>query len=369
MLNQFAHKVARVPIDGAGDLARKGGSGPGACRSYAEDAGRAPGFGAGFSVSSQTIVLVTDLASAAMSSSKVNTRGGLVVIIAHGPVMRAAIAFADSPPGQFTEDIVMNPIVKFVLPVFLLAGSPAPASAESAEEKGLAIAVEADRRDSGFGDNTAELIMVLRNRHGEESIRDMRAKTLEVDGDGDKNLTLFDRPADVKGTALLTYTHKTDDDDQWLFLPALKRVKRIASNNKSGPFMGSEFAYEDIASQEVEKYTYKYLRNEMLDGEEMFVLERYPVDRKSGYTRQVVWMDTAEYRARKIDYYDRKDSLLKTLTFEGYRQYLDKYWRADEMVMINHQTGKSTRLSWKNYRFSTGLTDRDFDRNALKRAR
>jgi len=92
------------------------------------------------------------------------------------------------------------------------------------------------------------------------------------------------------------------------------------------------------------------------------------VDKKSGYTRQVVWMDKSEYRERKIDYYDRKNSLLKTLTFNDYQQYEGKFWKASEMNMVNHQTGKSTRLVWNNYRFNTGLKDRDFDRNSLKRA-
>ena len=260
----------------------------------------------------------------------------------------------------------------FKLLLISLLGSLAfsnPLLAGPDEDKGLEIAVEADKRKNGFGDFTADLLMVLRNRQGEESTRELRSKNLEVEGDGDKSLTIFDRPQDVKGTALLTFTHKTGSDDQWLYLPALKRVKRIASNNKSGPFMGSEFAYEDISSQEVEKYTYKYLRDELLDGENMFVFERYPVDRKSGYTRQVVWMDQDEYRERKIVYYDRKNSLLKTLTFSGYRKYLDKFWKAEEMDMINHQTGKSTKLAWSNYAFGTGLRDRDFDRNSLKRAR
>jgi outer membrane lipoprotein-sorting protein len=244
-----------------------------------------------------------------------------------------------------------------------------PTAAETPEEKGLAIAREADRRDLGFGDNVATMQMVLRNRQGEESRRELRTKVLEVANDGDKSLVIFDEPADVKGTALLTFTHKTGDDDQWLYLPALKRVKRIASDNKSGPFMGSEFAYEDIASQEVEKYTYKWLRDETLDGQAMFVFERYPVDKNSGYTRQIVWMDQAEYRPMRIEYYDRKNARLKTLTFKDYRKYLDKHWRASEMFMENHQTGKSTRLVWRDYKFKNGLTARDFDQNALARAK
>ena len=259
--------------------------------------------------------------------------------------------------------------IKKIFPAILLALLSFTSLAESPEERGLAIATEADRRDTGFGDYTSDVKMILRNKQGQESIREIRSKTLEVEGDGDKSLTIFDKPRDVQGTALLSFTHKEGPDDQWLYLPALKRVKRIASDNKSGPFMGSEFAYEDIASQEVEKYTYKYLRDDTLDGLEVFVFERYPVDEKSGYTRQIIWMDKEHYKERKIEFYDRKDSLLKTLVLADYHQHLDQYWRAHDMYMENHQTGKNTRLLQSNYNFRSGLTDRDFDKNALKRAR
>ena len=133
--------------------------------------------------------------------------------------------------------------------------------------------------------------------------------------------------------------------------------------------MGSEFAYEDLSSQEVEKYTYKYLRDEEYEGIDAYVIERIPEDKYSGYTRQEAWLDKAEYRPLKIVFYDRKNTRLKTLTYIGYQQYLDRYWRADEMYMENHQTGKSTRLVWKDYEFQTGLKERDFDRNSLKRVR
>jgi hypothetical protein len=190
-----------------------------------------------------------------------------------------------------------------------------------------------------------------------------------VENDGDKSLVVFDEPRDVKGTALLSFSHKVGDDDQWLYLPALKRVKRIASRNKSGPFMGSEFAYEDISSQEVEKYTYKFIEASMHEGTASFLIERYPVDPNSGYTRQQMWVDKERYIPLKIDYYDRKNVLLKTLVFRSYQQYLDQYWRADEMYMENHQTGKSTLLTWKQYNFRSGLSDADFNKNSLKRAR
>lgn len=237
------------------------------------------------------------------------------------------------------------------------------------EELGLAIAIEADKRDAGFENFGAELTMVLRNRHGEVSERELRVRTLEVADDGDKSLVIFDSPRDVKGTAFLSFSHKVENDDQWLYLPALKRVKRIASNNKSGPFMGSEFAYEDIASQEVEKYTYRYLRQEESDGRRHYVVERYPVDKNSGYTRQIVWIDVQEFRFWKAEFYDRKDALLKTLVYEGYEQYLDRYWRPAKMTMVNHQTGKSTDLLWRQYEFQIAMNESDFDRNGLKRAR
>ncbi|MCG6900741.1 MAG: outer membrane lipoprotein-sorting protein [Gammaproteobacteria bacterium] len=256
-----------------------------------------------------------------------------------------------------------------ILPAILLCLLAVGAQAETAEEKGLAIAMEADRRDSGFIDYSNRVEMILRNKQGQESTRLIRSKTLEVEGDGDKSLTIFDEPNDVKGTALLSFTHKVGPDDQWLYLPALKRVKRISSDNKSGPFMGSEFAYEDISSQEVEKYTYKFLRDDTYDGMEVFVFERYPVDKKSGYTRQVVWLDKEHYKERKVEFYDRKDTLLKTLLLTDYHQYLDRFWRAHQMDMENHQTGKSTRLIQSNFQYQTGLSDRDFDTNSLKRAR
>jgi len=251
----------------------------------------------------------------------------------------------------------------------LLTLLPLSAFALTAEERGLEIAEEGDRRDLSFVDSQAQMIMTLKNKQGDQSVRFLRVKVLEVRDDGDKSLTIFDEPRDVKGTALLTFSHGMKPDDQWLYLPALKRVRRISSKNKSGPFMGSEFAYEDIGSQEVEKYTYKYLWDEQLEGKATFVMERYPVDKNSGYTRQVVWMDQAEYIPLKIEFYDRKNTLLKTLVFNDYRQFLDKHWRSHNMFIQNHQTGKSTLLEWKDYQFKNGLKKGDFNRNSLKRAR
>jgi outer membrane lipoprotein-sorting protein len=259
--------------------------------------------------------------------------------------------------------------MKKIFGILLLASIASTVMAETPEEKGLRIAQEGDARDSGWKDQTADMIMTLRNRSGEESVRKIRTRSLEQQGDGDKSLSLFDEPADIKGTAMLTFSHGLKPDDQWLYLPALKRVKRISSRNKSGPFMGSEFAFEDLGSQEIEKYSYKYLKEEACGkGWQCHVLERTPAYEHSGYSKQVGWMDTREYRPVKIDYYDRKGSLLKTLTWQGYKTY-GNFWRADEMFMQNHLTGKSTTLKWANYKLNTGLDDGDFNKNALARLR
>ncbi|ELB2747304.1 outer membrane lipoprotein-sorting protein [Vibrio alginolyticus] len=237
------------------------------------------------------------------------------------------------------------------------------------EAKGLEIAQERKARDEGWGDSVATMQMILRNAQGESSTRLMRLQSLEVDGDGDKGLTIFDEPRDVKGTAFLNHSHTVGADDQWLYLPALKRVKRISSRNKSGPFMGSEFAYEDLSSFEIEKYRFNYLKDDSINGQDVFVVEQIPTDKNSGYIKQTVWLDKAHYRPLKVEFYDRKGSLLKTLSFSDYKQYLNQYWRAHTMAMTNHQTGKSTELTTSEMRFNTGLQDNDFHKNVLKRVR
>lgn len=244
-----------------------------------------------------------------------------------------------------------------------------PCFAKTPEEIGLEISEEVVRKDTGWLDSQSELKMILRNRSGDESIRQLKMNTLEVNSDGDKSLTIFDSPADVKGTAFLSFTHALVPDDQWLFLPALKRVKRISSTNKSGPFLGSEFAFEDLNSFEIPKYKYKYLKDESVDDIDSFVVELYPQYEHSGYTRQVSWIDKARYIILKVEYYDRKNSLLKTLENKDYKLYLDQFWRPNEMLMTNHQNGKSTSLITEKLQFKTGLSERDFDQNTLKRSR
>ena len=256
-----------------------------------------------------------------------------------------------------------------ILAACLVAAVPAHAGNDTPEQIGLAIAQEARARLEGFGDFTAQQVMVLRNRQGQESRRQLRVRVLEVPDAGDKSLFVFDDPRDVRGTAFLVHAHREDTDDQWLYLPALRRVKRISSANRSGSFMGSEFAYEDMTPPEVEKFAYRYLRDEPCGDSACTVTERVPVDKRSNYRRHLVWHDRDELRIRRVEYYDRKDAHLKTLTVSSYAQYLGGRWWAGEMTMVNHLTGKSTVLTWTDYRFGTGLEDNDFTPTSLRRAR
>jgi len=248
--------------------------------------------------------------------------------------------------------------VTIVLP---LAGI---ARAESTEQKGLTIARRADAANSGFRGEHATIEMVLVNAHGDKTRRKMISATLETSSDGDKSRIEFLWPADVKGTRMLTWTHKRGSDDQWLYLPAIKRVKRISSRNKSGSFVGSEFSYEDLGSQEVEQFHHKWLAVVKLAGRNAWKLQRIPNDKKSGYSREIVWSDKKYNNALKIEYYDRKGELLKTAKFSAFKRY-GKWWRANQIDMVNHQTRKRSSLTWQMRKLGVQQDDDDFDSDEL----
>jgi hypothetical protein len=243
-----------------------------------------------------------------------------------------------------------------------------PVIGETPEERGLSIALETDARDAGFVNWTATAKMILTDKQGGEAVRTFRMMALEQDGDGDRTLATFDKPADLAGAAVLTYSHALVPDDQWLYLPEVKRVKRISSQNKAALFMGSEFAYEDLSSWEVKKYRYRYLRDETIDGHDCFVVENTPAYADSAYSKQIEWVDKQIYNPRRLDYYDRQGRLLKTMTFAGYQQYLGKHWRASEQLMQNHQTGKSTRVVWGSYKFKSDIRPSEFTPEGLARS-
>lgn len=237
------------------------------------------------------------------------------------------------------------------------------------EQRGLAIAETADQRRAGYGSVKSRLSMVLVNRSGSETVRSLSVKTLEGEA-GSKSITLFEKPNDLRGTALLTYAYDDRSDDQWIFLPALKRIKRISSQDKSGPFMGSEFAFEDMSDKEVGRYHYHYLREETCGpGLDCYVIERFPKSKYSGYSKEVVWLDKKEYRVFKVEFFDRKEKLLKTLEVSDYQLYENQFWRPAQMLMSNQVTAKKTRLEMSDYQFFVKLSETEFTPNKLKRTR
>lgn len=253
----------------------------------------------------------------------------------------------------------------------LAAATSAIANTGVADDKGFAIAARSDRSDLGFGSSLVELKMVLRNAAGRETTRTLAIKTLEKPNEevGDKSLIVFDSPSDIDGTALLSHAHILKADHQWLFLPALKRTKRISSVNKSGPFVGSEFAFEDFTALELNKFTYKYLRSESCGELTCDVVERTPRYEHSGYTRQISWVDQDIFQVRRVEFYGRRGDLLKVLTLDDYRQYQDRIWRAHKLSMVNVQTKKETDLLYSDYTFDTGLDEGDFEKSVLRRIR
>jgi len=229
----------------------------------------------------------------------------------------------------------------------------------------IEIAEKSDKITDGFESSIAQTEMILVNASNQKSIRQLEMKTLEGE-DGDKTISTFLTPADVKGTKTLGHEHLDRDDDQWLYLPALKRVKRIASRNKSGSFMGSEFSYEDIGNQNYKKYTYDEKVEEVeLNGVKCYKGSRIPKDENSGYTKQISWVAQDTFLLQQVEYYDRKSELLKTATFSDYKQ-IDGVWRVGKIEMKNHQNDKSTILIWKEDKVKAGLTAKEFNKRVLK---
>ncbi|WP_432452669.1 MULTISPECIES: outer membrane lipoprotein-sorting protein [unclassified Agarivorans] len=236
------------------------------------------------------------------------------------------------------------------------------------EPTGLDIATEMVNRDSGYQSYTATVEMTITAANGDAVQRQLTVQGKEQADEGDKIITYFKAPRDIAGTSLLTFSHAIEADDQWLYLPSIKRVKRISSNNRSGPFMGSEFAYEDMSSWELDKYRYQ-LVGEKVQGEHRYwLLACYPQYVNSGYSKLIAWIDQSIYQPRKIEYFDRKGTPLKKLSLREYKQYEDRYWRPHIAFMENLISKRTTELTWQDYRLGLTLPESQFDPRQLQRA-
>lgn len=243
------------------------------------------------------------------------------------------------------------------------------ASVPSGNAKGMEIALKMKKASDGFIGEESSMKMVLIDAYKAKAVREMEGKILEIEGDGDKSLSTFLNPKDVKGTKMLTWSHKEEDDDQWLYLPVSKRLRRISSRSKSSSFMGSEFSYEDLGSQEIEKYNFEFIKEDKLNNETIWVLNRYPKS-KSGYSKQVLYVSQSKLHPLKIEYFDRKDELLKVAQFSEYKEYEinnKKMYRAGQIHMVNVQTKKESIFTWESRKLGVQHSDRVFDKNTLKK--
>ena len=218
---------------------------------------------------------------------------------------------------------------------------------------------------SGYGSSVSNTTMILKNKMGEENIRKMKIQKLE-NSNGDKSLINFLYPLDIKNTKLLSYEKIGSDDKQWLYLPALKRVKRISSRNKSGSFMASEFSYEDISSQNYKNYTYNGEALKVdIKGESYYKITRIPKNKNSGYSKQIIFVDTDRFLASHGEYYDKQNRLLKKVQFKEYRQ-IDGIYRVKKIIMDNVQNKKSSTLIWDEDKIKQNLKKKSFSKRVLK---
>lgn len=244
----------------------------------------------------------------------------------------------------------------------LLAGI----SFAGSDPKAYKIAKASDNLQRNFKDEKTKSTMVLINANGDKVTRNMVNMTLERDNAEDYQIVKFLNPADVRGTGLLTHQDPTGSDKQWLYLPDLRRVKKISSSNKSGSFMGSEFTYEDITGNTLDKWDYKFVEESTLDGAAVNVLEKTPNYEKSGYSKVKVWYLKANNLGVRSEFFDRKGSLLKVQKVSGWKLY-GSVWRSDEISMENLQTKKKSIITFSERKIGSGLTKKDFSKRSLQR--
>ena len=218
----------------------------------------------------------------------------------------------------------------------------------------------------GFGGDISETKMLIIDARKREVERLMNIKTIEVEGDGNRSLITFLLPKDVKGTKMLTWEHGNKDDDQWLYLPSLKRIKRIYGSNRSSSFMGSEFTYEDLASgHEVEKYNYQFLSE--VPGKTWTVERRSKG--KSHYSKAIVTYSVDYMNPIEIKYYDKRNEVQKISTFSNWKKYRmgqKEFWYAHRVEMNNVQTNRRSLLIWNNKKFVSSLKGKDFRKSSLR---
>ena len=207
------------------------------------------------------------------------------------------------------------------------------------EPSGREIAVMVDEREDG-DDQISEAVWTLTNSRGKTRKRDTLRYWKDYEGQeglSSKTFVYFESPPDVKDTTFLNWSQEDAeaDDDQWIYLPALRKVRRIASGDKENSFMGTDIIYDDMADREVEEDTHKLLRVEQNNGTKFYILESVPTKENYIYSKKLRWINAENLTEPRIEFYDRKDRLLKIWTTEWTQIEGIWNWKRD-------RSGKST---------------------------
>jgi outer membrane lipoprotein-sorting protein len=219
-----------------------------------------------------------------------------------------------------------------------------------------------------------DVVMTLVNKDGGERVRKVAMwSKLQSNGVDSAVMIRFNDPADIKGTGFLQIENFAGDDDIWVYLPALGKVRRLVSSNKHDSFFGTDFSYGDILLPQVSKYRHTLLRTEAVDGNDCYVVESVPVDDKvrtdDGYARKLSWIDVQNYIERKVDYYDTDNQLLKTQTTSDVKQVDPgaQRWMPMRREMVNHQNGHRTTYEFAHFALDGGIQTSYFSTRNLER--
>jgi hypothetical protein len=227
---------------------------------------------------------------------------------------------------------------------------------------GRALADYAETFDTGWVDQYSKSRMTLIDSRGDKVERAVTQMTLEGP-DGNKSLSRFMSPADIRGVAALVHEHPKATDDTWLYLPASRRVRRISGANRTASFQGTEFTYEDLSRVEPERYDWKFLEETTLktDGrsEPVYVLEAIPRYSDTAYSRLRTYMNRTLWRVERVEFFDKAGKALKTLTFSDWKLMHGRFWRAHKLDMDNVQTKKRTVMQIDSLFLNLHLYKRD----------
>ena len=256
-----------------------------------------------------------------------------------------------------------NKVITAVLVLVFLISVLGTVSA--AELKGEEIMKKVYNRETGDS-RTSNLEMILINRHGAERIREI--KQYEKDfGDAEKKIMFFISPADVRNTSFMNWSYDSkQSDDQWIFLPALNKVKRISSENKSEYFMGSDFTYDDLGDRTLSEDEHKLLGEDQIDGKEVYVVENIPVDEDDLYSRTVTYVWQDNWIGLKKKFYDREGELLKVLTVNEIEE-IDGILTIVDTKMHNVQSDHRTILKTSQVEYNNDIDDNLFSERMMKR--